>query len=44
MMARGYTGEMPVLEERETPVASWLAVLAGPMVAAVVAVIAVVGS
>ena len=43
MMARGYNGEMPVLEERETPVAAWLAVLAGPMVAAVVAVIAVVG-
>ncbi len=44
MAARGYAGEMPVLDRAPVPVMAWVAALAGPAVAAVVAVLALVVS
>ncbi|HEX6946447.1 MAG TPA: cobalt ECF transporter T component CbiQ [Acidimicrobiia bacterium] len=44
MMARGYTGEMPVLERRRATRTQWLVALVAPTVAVVVAVMALVGS
>ena len=42
MTARGYTGEMPTLGARTATVSTWSLALAGPSLAAVVAVVAMV--